>query len=268
MGRTLSIGSHAAKALVAVLAMLGLLLVSACSETADDDAGFRAVYSGTVNGGDMTVLGTAGGNLSFTIEGEDTRGLHVDGKDYIIFGKDKDQIVIEGTMISELLAESMPEGLKKMLEASPIKKVELRNDGETEVNGRKGIGYRNAASDASGPFFVVISEDPKLKPFAKAMSKQFRTSIALNPMAKEGIFDDALKIIESGFPIALGAGTLTEFETTDVKPETFKLPGKPLDKEATRKALIKRGMIPEKPIELPKEVLDNLEKRLEAEAAE
>ena len=268
MGRTLTLGSNAARTMLALMAMIAILLVSACSEQPEAE-GFRAVYSGTANGGDMTVFGDTEGNLNFTIDGEETRGLHVDGENYIIFSQDGKPLVLDAKLMGDLMAEAVPEQIKQMMDKAPLKKIQLRDDGETDVNGRKGTGYRMATNDKSGRYFVVISKDPELAPFAKAMSRQFTTSIALNPMARKGMFDDVVEVLETGFPIALGAGSLKEFEKRAVDPETFKLPAKPLDKEATREAMVERGMLPEQPVAVPQEMLDDFEKRLnEAEPAE
>jgi hypothetical protein len=82
------------------------------------------------------------------------------------------------------------------------------------------------------------------------MSKQFRTSIEVNPIAPKGIFDEVFKVMETGAPIQVGGASLKSFERLKTV-DAITLPGKPVDKDAARVILIKRKMIPEKRVEIP-----------------
>lgn len=241
--------------------ILTLLLLAGCSGSDAPEEGFRAVFTGTMNGGDMTILANADGDFTATIKGQEMRGMHIGDQDYFIFKDGDKEVVVDLRTVGELMKEAIPSEFLELSRANSPPAIKLVKGDEIEVNGRKGIGYRSEKDDdKDAPYFIVISEDPKLAPLGKVMAKQFRSSIAVNPIAPDGMFDDVMKTVESGAPIKLGDASLTEFEAVKA-PKEITLPGKPLGKEEARKLLIARKMIPEKPPEVPQEMRDALKKQ-------
>lgn len=73
----------------------------------------------------------------------------------------------------------------------------------------------------------------------------------MNPLPMGDAFDDVLQMLKEGAPLRFAGSELKSFERVDVEDSRFELPAAPLDKEASRELMLKRGMIPETPIGLP-----------------
>jgi hypothetical protein len=219
----------------------------ACSARAQGEAhDFRAVYSGGNGALEMTLEYSVDGNLKGETKGQDMWLLRRDGVNYFVIPREDGAAVLDTRIMSKLMRDVMPDNLP----LGEVPQLEVVEAGETEINGREGIGYRLAGASLGGPFFLVMSNDESLARLGDAMLAQVRSSVKLNPIAGNS-FDNVLQIMATGAPISYAGADLTSFEMVELTPSVFELPSEPLDEAASRQLMIERRMIPSEKMELP-----------------
>ncbi len=229
-----------------VFAVCSILLL-ACGARAEEGAqDFRAVYSGENGAFEMTLEYSADGDLKGETKGQDMWLLRRDGVNYFVIPRDDDAVVLDTRIMSKLMKDVMPDNLP-LGEAPQLEVVEA---GETEINGRKGIGYRLVSAPPGRPFFLVMSNDESLAGLGDVMLAQVRSSVELNPMAGNS-FDKVLQVMATGAPISYAGADLTSFEMIELDHSIFEFPSEPLDDVASRQLMIERRMMPSEKMELP-----------------
>jgi|GEM_PF-1191409 len=229
-----------------VLAVCSVLLFACGARAEGEPHDFRAVYSGGNGAFEMTLEYSADGDLKSETKGQDMWLLRRDGVNYFVIPREDGAAVLDTRIMSKLMRDVMPDNLP-LGEAPQFEIVEA---GETEINGRQGIGYRLASAPQGGPFFIVMSHDESLTRLGAAMLAQVRSSVELNPIAGNS-FDNVLEIMATGAPISYAGADLTSLERVELDPSVFELPSEPLDEAASLQLMIERKMIPSEKIELP-----------------
>lgn len=230
----------------ALLTIIFAAILFGCGASAQTEVkDIEAIYSGADGAFEMTIQYSKEGDLKGTTKDQDMWLLRLDEVNYFIFPAQSGPNVLDLRIASKLMREVMPDDLPDLDDLG----LALREDGPTEVNGRKGIGYRFAGQPESGPYFAVISSDPALQRLGDAMSAQLKSSIEMNPLA-ENSADSMLEVMGKGAPLSFGGSDLVSFEETELDRSIFELPNEPMNKEASRALMIDRKMIPAEKIQL------------------
>jgi len=231
----------------AVLTITLSALLFGCGASAQTEVkDIEAIYSGAGGTFEMTIQFSKEGDLKGTTKGQDMWFLRLDDVNYFIFPDESGPHVLDLRIASKLMREVMPDDLPEFGDLG----FTLREDGPTEVNGRKGIGYRFAGQPESGPYLAVISTDPALQRLGDAMSAQLKSSIEMNPLAGNSA-DSMLEVLEKGAPLSFGGSDLVTYRETKLDRAIFELPNDPMNELDSRALMIDRRMIPEGKIQLP-----------------
>lgn len=194
------------------------------------------------------------GDLRGNQEGNDLQLFVIDDVNYFAINSDGGWQVLDIRIAAELMDESVSQQFKDMIANTPVDErpsMQFEAGEEVQIGQWKGIAYRPPGTPAKFPAPFVISSDPELEMLRAAMLKQFQSSMAMNPLPMGDAFDDVLQMLKEGAPLRFAGSELKSFERVDVEDSRFELPAAPLDKEASRELMLKRGMIPETPIGLP-----------------
>jgi len=231
---------------VFVTALCSLLLFACGSSTAGETSDLRAVYRGGNGAFEMTLEYSAEGDLRAETTGQDWWLLRKSGVNYFVFPQEGGAAVLDSRIMSKLLSDVMPDDIP--FDEEP--RLEIVEVGETEINGRKGTGYRLVSAPFAGPLFLVMSNDESLARLGDAMLALSRSSFALSPTGGAS-FENVFEVMATGAPISYAGADLASLEMVELAPSVFELPSEPLDEAASRQLMIELGMIPHENIEFP-----------------
>lgn len=222
---------------------IAALALASCSQ-AEAQEDLRATYA--TGASSMVLEIQSDGDLRGTIDGNELDFLKLDGKNYFIFLDGDRQDVLDVAVAAQLFDEAIPPELRAMIAQAPTDDMmQVEPAGSETVNGREGTAYRLAGAPEVMPAPFVISSDPELALLRDATLAQFRTSVAMNPMAPEGAMSSVLEILEQGAPIRFAGSDLVEVERVELDDGAFVLPAEPMDKDESLAFMIERGMLPE-----------------------
>lgn len=229
--------------------IIAFILVACDAGNATQLSGVRSVYSGAGGAFEMTVELAENGDFRGETRGQDMWMLKTDGVDYFVIPDEAEPIVLEASIMGEVMRDVMPPEFFEAFDRPDIPQLGLEEAGEVTVNGRTGIGYRMAGQTFGDPPFV-FSDDPELEPLKRTMAEQFNFSRTMLPIENR-MFEHMSELLETGAPIRFSGADLVSYEQVTFEADYFELPAEPLDKEATREFMVARGMVPAEPMEMP-----------------